>query len=142
MKLSLIALAFLIFTSCAGKVNVSGDPEYTIGFKKGGVYELHEDVIILSNPTSEPNLLASSRGRNINKNSKKVSGILTKGTKLEVLDLYYNRAEMSGVIHVKAKVLTGDQKGKLVNPCMLTKVVNGRLGYLDEEIIKTIKVPD
>ena len=142
MKIFILITSFIVLVSCFGVRDVTFDPSFRIGYKKGDVYQNLEKMFIVDdrNPylvipgESFPAISKYEKNKN---DYKEIDGVLDIGNSLMIERLLYRRGFEGSYLDVFAVILDGDHAGKEVRLNLVSKI-----DYKPYPEGGTIPVPD
>ena len=123
-----ITIALIVaITGCFGGVNVSNDPDFYFGYRKGQVYENRIDLYIIygwDNYLVLPGKDTPKIDEYLRKPSKytDIKGILKEKSRIQIENLSYRRTFEASYLDIYARILNGEYKDEFVELNLVSKI--------------------
>ena len=114
-------------TGCFGGVNVTSDPDFHFGYRKGQLYETKTDLYIIygwdnylevpgeDSPTTDRYLKSPTRYNDI-------KGVLKEKSMILVEKLSYRETFEASYLDIYARILNGEYKDEIVKLNLISKI--------------------
>jgi len=124
-----MTIAFVaIITGCFYSVDVTNDPNFYAGYRKGQIYETKMDLYIIygwGNYLEVPGEYTPRTDKYLKNTSKytDIKGILKKKSMVRVEKLSYWRTFESSYFDIYARILNGEYKNEIVELSLVSKKI-------------------
>ena len=124
----LIAIALIVvITGCFGGADVTNDPDFYYGYRKGQVYENRIDLYIIygwDNYLVLPGKDTPKINEYLRKpsNYTDIKGILKEKSRVQIEKLSYRRTFEASYLDVYARILNGEYKDESVELNLVSKI--------------------
>lgn len=151
MQKFFIIFISIIITSCFYTVDVSNDPDYNYGYRKGQIYESNMDLYISFGWNNYLVLPGKDTPKvddylqNPSKYYNDIKGVLKKNTRVRIEKLSYRKTFESDYLDIFARILNGEYRDELVKLNLVSEVnviagpKGGSMRKPDPQILKLVE---
>lgn len=144
-------IIILLITGCFGGVDVTIDPDFNYGYRKGQIYESRIELYIsygwdnLLELPGKDSPKVDEYLENPSKYYNNIKGVLKKKTRVRIEKLSYRKTFESDYLDIFARILNGEYKDELVILNHVSKIVvkagpkGGAMRKPDAKILKLVE---
>lgn len=144
-----IAVIMLVLISCLGGVDVTNDPDFYYGYRKGQIYESNIDLYIAygwDNSLWIPGEYSPKIEEYLQNPTKfnDIKGVLKKNSMVQIEKLSYRETFEASYLDVFARILDGEYKNELVKLNIVSEIEvkagrkGGAMPKPDPKILKLV----